>query len=154
MASHDTIFQPTRPIASHPKTAYSKSCLVITCSLSSIAVLDRFLFNLKSAWKIQSEDFDSIRIVLSEALQNAIDHGKKSKNNLQICVDAFRDDDFYIFSVEDEGDGFDADDIENPIANENLRKPHGRGIFIMKHLADSVHFSKNGRCVKLLFRIR
>lgn len=133
---------------------YRKSCLVITSSMSSMPRLDRFISGLQKAWKINQEDFDTIRIVLSEALMNAIVHGNKSASSGIVYIDAFRDDDYYTFSIEDDGPGFDFEGLDNPTAEENLNKPNGRGIFIMKHLADGIHFSKNGKCLKLLFNVK
>jgi serine/threonine-protein kinase RsbW len=57
------------------------------------------------------------------------------------------------FRVEDEGIGFDFHDLPDPTAPENLEKPGGRGIFLMKHLADEVDFSQLGKVVELSFYI-
>jgi serine/threonine-protein kinase RsbW len=43
--------------------------------------------------------------------------------------------------------------LPDPTAPENLLKPGGRGIFLIKHLADEVEFSENGRCVSMTFHI-
>ena len=54
-------------------------------------------------------------------------------------------------SIEDEGPGFNPDTLPDPTAPENLEKVGGRGIFLMKHLADEVKFSNEGRKVELTF---
>jgi serine/threonine-protein kinase RsbW len=53
--------------------------------------------------------------------------------------------------VEDEGDGFDYHNLPDPTAPENIEKPGGRGIFLMKHLSDEVEFKEGGRIVELSF---
>lgn len=58
-----------------------------------------------------------------------------------------------LFQITDQGNGFDFDNIPDPTAPENVEKPHGRGIFLMKNLADEVSFYDNGKKVALRFKI-
>ena len=58
-----------------------------------------------------------------------------------------------VFTIKDQGAGFDFDNLPDPTEPENIEKPHGRGIYLMKHLADKVKFSDNGRAVELNFSI-
>ena len=53
--------------------------------------------------------------------------------------------------VEDEGLGFDYNNLPDPTSPENLEKPGGRGIFLMKNLSDEVNFKDSGRLVELVF---
>ena len=53
------------------------------------------------------------------------------------------------FRIEDEGVGFDFENLPDPTDPENIEKPNGRGIFLMKNLADEVSFEENGRVVEL-----
>ena len=55
------------------------------------------------------------------------------------------------FTIEDQGPGFNHDNLPDPTAPENIENPGGRGIFLMKHLADEVSFSQEGRKVELTF---
>jgi serine/threonine-protein kinase RsbW len=55
------------------------------------------------------------------------------------------------FTVKDEGQGFNYDNLPDPTAPENIEKPGGRGIFLMKHLSDEVSFRNNGTEVELSF---
>jgi len=57
------------------------------------------------------------------------------------------------FTIEDEGPGFDYDNLPDPTAPENIEKPHGRGVFLMKKLADNCLFEDNGRVVILEFAV-
>jgi len=57
------------------------------------------------------------------------------------------------FIIQDEGPGFDFHSLPDPTAPENIGKPSGRGIFLMKHLSDEVNFKKMGREVELSFYI-
>lgn len=132
---------------------YSKSCIGIFSTAASMLRFDRFIDDLKVVWRIDQKDFDNIRISLHEALTNAVVHGNKSLNCRLVYIEALRDNHSYTFYIEDEGSGFNYVELGNPLDPKNLTKQGGRGIFIMKHLADEISFTKNGRCVKLLFRI-
>ena len=55
------------------------------------------------------------------------------------------------FSVSDEGQGFDYKSLPDPTDPNNIDKPHGRGVFLMKNLADKVVFNQNGKEVLLTF---
>ncbi|RZK92290.1 MAG: ATP-binding protein, partial [Hymenobacter sp.] len=57
------------------------------------------------------------------------------------------------FEIEDEGTGFDYNNLDDPTAPENLENPGGRGIFLIRHLADEVEFSHDGRRVELTFAL-
>jgi serine/threonine-protein kinase RsbW len=48
--------------------------------------------------------------------------------------------------------GFDPESIPDPTAPENLLKENGRGVFLMKNLADEVNFEHNGTVVNVCFR--
>ncbi|RYY26371.1 MAG: ATP-binding protein, partial [Sphingobacteriaceae bacterium] len=57
------------------------------------------------------------------------------------------------WTVADEGPGFDYNNIPDPTAPENLEKLTGRGVFIIKHLADQFIFNARGNEVELHFKI-
>ena len=58
----------------------------------------------------------------------------------------------FIFSIEDEGIGFDYDNVPDPTDPENLEKINGRGIFLMKNLVDDINFLDEGKRVELIFK--
>ena len=56
-------------------------------------------------------------------------------------------------AIKDEGEGFDFNNLPDPTAPENLEKPTGRGVFLMKNLSDLVVFSDNGSVVEIHFKL-
>ena len=68
-------------------------------------------------------------------------------------VESFIDNSKDTFHIEDEGAGFNFENLDDPTAPENLENPGGRGIFLIRHLADEVEFSKEGRRVQLTFQL-
>jgi serine/threonine-protein kinase RsbW len=57
------------------------------------------------------------------------------------------------FRIQDSGTGFNYQNIPDPTMPDNIDKPAGRGIFLMKHLADEVSFQDEGRIVELSFYV-
>jgi serine/threonine-protein kinase RsbW len=57
------------------------------------------------------------------------------------------------FIIGDNGTGFNYHNLPDPTQPENLEKSHGRGIFLMKHLADEVEFNEKGNEVKIFFNL-
>ncbi len=57
-----------------------------------------------------------------------------------------------LLAQKSEGVGFDFYNLPDPTAPENIEKPTGRGIFLMKHLSDQLIFSDNGRTIEMHFR--
>ena len=57
------------------------------------------------------------------------------------------------FTVKDEGSGFNYDSLPDPTNPENIEKPNGRGVFLMRNLADKVSFEDNGSKVILDFKV-
>lgn len=105
------------------------------------------------------EDFDlspdyygNMLVALTEAVNNAIRHGNKLEESRNVELSFKHEGDLFKFLVKDEGRGFDYNHIPDPTSPENLEKPDGRGIFLMKHLANEVNFLENGSVVELVFK--
>ena len=92
-------------------------------------------------------------IAVTESVNNAIRHGNDLQNNKNVLLTLQLKDNIIIFTVRDEGKGFDFENLPDPTAPENLDKPGGRGIFLMRHLADEVKFRDEGRVVELSFYV-
>ena len=93
-----------------------------------------------------------LAISVSEFVNNAILHGNRQNQAKLVTLEIFFSPSEVTICVEDEGEGFDPNQIANPLEGENLLKEVGRGIFIAKTLVDSVEFErgeKGGTRVKL-----
>lgn len=85
-----------------------------------------------------------LRMVLEEALLNAWVHGNHQNPDKSVIVRWRFGNDFH-FEIIDEGDGFDYKSVPDPTSRNNLIKPSGRGIFIIRHFCDKVNWKKGGR---------
>ena len=100
---------------------------------------------------IQEEAYGNVLIAVTEAVNNAVNHGNKLNNNLSVHVSVGDHSEQFCFNIVDEGLGFDYENLPDPTAPENILKENGRGIFLMKNLADEVVFDKNGSSVFIYF---
>src|SRR5262245_48613969 len=99
-------------------------------------------------------DLFCIRLALEEALLNAIRHGNQGDRTKMVQI-AFRllSDRFEV-CITDEGAGFDPDDVPDPTAPENLERPSGRGVLLMRRYMTEVSFNERGNAVTMCKRLR
>lgn len=117
----------------------------------NIALVERLIDDLRSAGNFQEECYGDVLIAMTEAVNNAIVHGNKMDITKQVLVEYEIQDKDLFFRIHDEGPGFDYDNIPDPTAPENIEKPNGRGVFLMRSLADECEFLEDGRIVELRF---
>jgi len=92
----------------------------------------------------------AIKLALEECLNNAIRHGNHMDESKRICVEYESDAKKVHIVISDEGKGFDPLDVPDPTADENLEKPSGRGIMLMRAYMDEVLYSPNGSRVEMV----
>lgn len=119
----------------------------------NIRMIESFIDNAKEKFHLNDDIYGNIMIAVTEAVNNAIRHGNKSESTKNVTLALSLESGLIKFKVEDEGLGFDFNNLPDPTAPENLEKPGGRGIFLMKHLSDEVDFKESGRVVELSFYI-
>lgn len=94
-------------------------------------------------------DVFSVRLALEEALVNAIKHGNGMDPEKKVKIACRITTDRVWVRIEDEGPGFDLDALPDPTLEENLDKPSGRGILLMREFMTRVEYAENGSCVIL-----
>lgn len=117
----------------------------------NIRIVESFVDNAKEKYNLNDDLYGNIMIAVVESVNNAILHGNQADKSKLVTLTANLDEQQVSFEVEDQGTGFNQDNLPDPTAPENIANPGGRGIFLMKHLADEVSFSNEGRKVKLTF---
>lgn len=117
----------------------------------NIRMIESFIDNSKEKFHLDEDLYGNIMIAVTEAVNNAIKHGNKGNSEKNVTLTLTLTDSEIKFKVEDQGVGFNYHELPDPTAPENLEKPSGRGIFLMKHLADEVSFQDSGRVVELSF---
>lgn len=95
-------------------------------------------------------------VAIRESVTNAVRHGNKLDPEKRVVVRFEFEKPEFTVSVEDEGEGFNPDAVPDPLAEENLLRASGRGIFFMKNFMDEVtyHFQpERGTRVTMMKRV-
>lgn len=119
----------------------------------NIRIVESFIDNAKEKFKVSDDLYGNIMVAVTESVNNAIYHGNKEDKDKNVTIKLEMDEKTMRFFIKDEGPGFDYDNLPDPTAPENIAKPGGRGIFLMKHLCDDVNFYEEGREVELVFNV-
>lgn len=117
----------------------------------NIRLVESFIDNVKTEYNLNDDIYGNVMIAVIESVNNAIRHGNKSDKNKNVTLSLELKEAFVIFKIEDEGTGFDYANLPDPTSPENIDKPFGRGVFLMKNLCDEVKFRENGKIVELSF---
>jgi serine/threonine-protein kinase RsbW len=117
----------------------------------NIRMIESFIDNAKERFHLDEDIYGNIMIAVTEAVNNAIKHGNVGDSSKNVFLSLSLHENLLKFIIKDEGTGFDYHSLPDPTAPENIEKPGGRGIFLMKHLSDDVAFKDNGRVVELSF---
>lgn len=125
----------------------------ISSKAENIILVERMIEDVCDLFNISEDYYGNILVSLTEAVNNAIYHGNKANPNKSIDIAFKSHPDRVSFSVKDEGPGFNFNDLPDPTNPENIEKPNGRGVFLMRNLADKVYFEDNGSKVILDFRV-
>ncbi|WP_075348776.1 ATP-binding protein [Algoriphagus marinus] len=119
--------------------------------IENIKIIESFIDNAKESFEINDDIYGNIMISVTECISNAIIHGNQNDKNKLVHLELNVENDTLKFTIEDEGIGFDSNELKDPTAPENIEKTGGRGIFLIKHLSDDVKFEENGKKTILSF---
>ncbi len=88
-----------------------------------------------------------IKLALEEALVNAIKHGNRMDRTKKVWISYHVHGDEFVIRIRDEGRGFDPQDVPDPTVEENLERPCGRGLLLMRYYMNEVNFLEGGNVV-------
>jgi serine/threonine-protein kinase RsbW len=86
----------------------------------------------------------SIKLALEEALINAIKHGNQMDRDKKVSIRYRIQSERFDVRIIDEGKGFDPADVPDPMAVENLERPCGRGLLLIRHYMTEVVYHPPG----------
>ncbi len=130
-----------------------KISIEIPSLVENIRIVESFIDNAKDKYELTDDVYGNIMIAVVESVNNAILHGNQTDKQKNVVLSAQLKEGEVHFQISDQGPGFDHKDLPDPTAPENVEKVGGRGIFLMKNLADEIHFKNEGRTVELTFYI-
>jgi serine/threonine-protein kinase RsbW len=84
------------------------------------------------------------RLALQEAVMNGLLHGNQGNPSKYVRVRYRIDSESVLAEIEDEGPGFDPASVPDPTIPENLERPSGRGLFLMRHYTNWLRYNDRG----------
>ena len=127
--------------------------LLLPSEPNSLLSLESWVNSLCETYNISVEIYGNILISLSEAVNNAMSHGNGNIFEKNTLVVSSLNKNKLVFTISDQGSGFDFSQLPDPTSPENIEKPQGRGIFLMNHLSDGVSFEEPGNKVEITIQI-
>jgi serine/threonine-protein kinase RsbW len=128
-------------------------CLTLDLSIpSDMAEARRVQLEVEKALQqvqFNEHDIFAIKLALEEALVNAIKHGNQMDASKKVYVSCRVHTDRFEVQITDEGPGFDPGEVPDPTAPENLERPCGRGLLLMRHYMSEVVYHDRGRAVRM-----
>jgi serine/threonine-protein kinase RsbW len=115
------------------------------------SVLEYLLDRVSKLGMVEIEQ-SNLFVALDEAFVNAVKHGNRNDPDKLLRVTAELSATEAIFTVEDEGDGFDVHEIPDPTDPDNLFKSNGRGVLLIYNIMDEVEYSKSGKHLRMVKR--
>ncbi|MGE5395059.1 MAG: ATP-binding protein [Candidatus Saccharibacteria bacterium] len=127
--------------------------LTISSKLKNIDHVREFIREIFNESNLNMNSFNRIFLGISEAVNNAIMHGNKMNPEKNVLIKMNLQGNKMNIEVEDEGNGFNNLHLFDPTNRENIKREHGRGIYILSKIADELSFKDNGRKVFIQFTI-
>lgn len=93
---------------------------------------------------------NNLKMALVEAMTNAMEHGNQWEASKIVRVSAKLSPHTLQVTIEDQGAGFDHQNLTDPTLQENLLSERGRGIFLLRAIMDEVRFNEQGNAVTLI----
>jgi len=105
-----------------------------------VMAVERFLEKINDKLKLDEMRFNKLLVATTEAVNNGIIHGNKRNRDKKVLLRVDVNSSTLVVRVLDEGRGMDVATLTDPLAEENLMRENGRGVFLMKSLMSSVDF--------------
>ena len=107
-------------------------------ALKNVEVAEDIARRVSATVGFDEDDRQKIELAVHEAMINAIWHGNKNDATKQVWLQFRIHKDRLEIQVRDQGFGFDLSQVPDPLADENLLKITGRGIFLMRSFMDDI----------------
>lgn len=130
-----------------------KKEIIINSKIENISLIENLIDETSVELSLVADLYGNLLISTIEAVTNAIVHGNKQDDTKIVKVSVELTANKLCVEVADQGKGFNLEQIPDPTKPDNVEKPDGRGIFLMKNLADNIEFENNGSIVRLFFKI-
>ncbi|MDP4268013.1 MAG: ATP-binding protein [Bacteroidota bacterium] len=133
--------------------AVNRQSFVFESKIENMRSVEKFVDEICDYYNVSSTFFGNIIVAITEAVNNAIKHGNNNNPEKRVTINFEYKPNGLSFTIKDEGNGFNYTNIPDPTDPGSSLEDSHRGIFLMKNLADEIHFYNNGSSVELIFYI-
>ncbi len=133
-----------------------QTCRKISLSSEWISLneAEKFIHEFCSDYSVDQNRLSEVQSAVLAAVNNAIQYGHQEHGPRLFYLESYiSDSNSMNFVITDSGKGFDINNIPDPTDPANIEKKCGRGIYLMRKLADKCTFKKNGSEVVLEFEL-
>jgi serine/threonine-protein kinase RsbW len=127
-----------KPAANRKNALARRLQLTLKSSMDSVGQAEAAVVDFARKIGYSEPQLEQIGLAVIEAVANAILHGNRCDAKKKVRVKAARGEKGLVISVQDEGEGFDADALPDPLSPETLLKDSGRGVFLVRACMDEV----------------
>ena len=111
-------------------------------TLESVDTAESAIFTAGEQEGYDEDDLHKIGMAVRECMVNAVVHGNRYSEKKRVHVSLTSDRSSLTVRISDQGEGFEPSDVPDPLAEENLLRHSGRGVFLIRAFMDEVHFRK------------
>jgi serine/threonine-protein kinase RsbW len=124
--------------------------VVVSSTPAAVTEVYQNIVSDMQAQHFSEEDIFAVHLALEEAFINAVRHGNKMEPSKAVKIDYVTEKDKIEITITDEGSGFDPEVIPDPRYGDNLYKPAGRGMLLIRSFMDVVEYSGRGNSVRMI----
>ena len=128
----------------------------IASRFEMLEMVQTVLTHVTTMLRLDEDAAHYVSVAIRESVVNAIKHGNRGDADKRVAVEFLLHPGALEVTVQDEGTGFDPETVPNPLAEENLLKADGRGIFFMRSFMDEVSYAfpaRGGTVVRMLKKL-
>ena len=126
--------------------------LTLSSSFEEAEIVPSFVEKIARECALHNDTEANLMLLLSEAVTNAIVHGNKQDPDKKMHAELQIEENLITVTVSDEGEGFNPEVQKDPLQEENLLKSGGRGLFLIRELADSHEFLNRGNSLRFTLK--
>ncbi|MBI3665139.1 MAG: ATP-binding protein [Acidobacteria bacterium] len=114
-------------------------------TLDSVDVAEEAVKKFAEENGLPEDDVHQIGMAVREGVINAVVHGNRYNTQKVVSLTAEATAERLTITVQDQGEGFDSDEVPDPLAEENLLRKSGRGLFLIRAFMDELRLQRLGR---------
>lgn len=128
--------------------------LILQSNTKNLRYVEPFLTEVVAEYGMDETRYHNAIIALTEGVNNAIVHGNKRDESKSVTITGEVLNGALVLTIDDFGNGFNPDNLPDPLAPENLLRDGGRGVFLMRSLCDAAEFMNTSTGCRTLLKIR